>query len=223
MVQKGWQVHKFGGSSLADPDCFRRVGEILLQGQGLGQDKDSRRAVVVSAMGGMTDALLDLVQAAEGSADDISAGLQAISSRYEAAVRELIESPDMVESLLELFNADLDDASDVLHAVSLVRSAAADRSRDLVAGFGELWSARLLAGYLENRSDSEGFGQDVKWVDARDLLVVEQVEMGPAVAMETIPEECGPPFWTRRSGHRGRYGIHCVGQRGAANHPGAQR
>ena len=120
MAKTGWQVHKFGGSSLADPQCFRRVADILLQDQA----GDKGRAVVVSAMGGMTDALLRLVVEAEQSADSIDPGIAAISDRYQAAVRELLGSPDKVEGLLALFDADLRDVSDVLNAISLVRSAA---------------------------------------------------------------------------------------------------
>ena len=141
MAKQAWQVHKFGGTSLAEADCFRRVGEILLA------EKHERQAVVVSAMGGMTDALLDMVAAAELSAAGIQSDLAAIAQRYEACVRALIESPGAVEELMSQFNSELADASDVLQAVFLVRSAA-DRSRDLVAGFGELWSARLLCIYL---------------------------------------------------------------------------
>ncbi len=189
MAKTGWQVHKFGGSSLADPQCFRRVADILLQDQA----SDKGRAVVVSAMGGMTDALLRLVVEAELSADSIDPGIAAISDRYQAAVRELLGSPDKVEGLLALFDADLRDVSDVLNAISLVRSAA-DRSRDLVAGFGELWSARLLAGYLEQQSDRQEGGCPVKWVDARELLVVEHGEMGPAVVWEPSQQNADRHF-----------------------------
>ena len=65
MSDKPWQVHKFGGSSLADETCFRRVAGILLA------TPSARQAVVVSAMGGMTDALLHLVMLAE-RADDLT-------------------------------------------------------------------------------------------------------------------------------------------------------
>ena len=44
MAQPGWQVHKFGGTSMGDADCFRRVADILLA------DPAERQAVVVSAM-----------------------------------------------------------------------------------------------------------------------------------------------------------------------------
>ena len=61
----GWHVHKFGGTSLGDADCFRRVADILLD------EPVARQAVVVSAMAKTTDALLGLVAAAEQSAPDI--------------------------------------------------------------------------------------------------------------------------------------------------------
>ena len=64
MTDNAWQVHKFGGTSLADATCFRRVAEILLAEAA----DHPRQAVIVSAMGGMTDALLNLVSAAEKSA-----------------------------------------------------------------------------------------------------------------------------------------------------------
>ncbi|UCG71482.1 MAG: bifunctional aspartate kinase/homoserine dehydrogenase I [Chromatiales bacterium] len=172
-----WQVHKFGGSSLADPDCFRRVANILLDAG------PAPIAVVVSAMGGMTDALLGLVATAEQGPDDIAPGLEAIAARYEAAVGELLGDGAEATAVLDAFRAELGDASDVLHAISLVRSAA-DRSRDLVAGFGELWSSRLLARYLERESVARNCETDIRWLDARQLIVVEQGEMGPAVLWE---------------------------------------
>ncbi len=171
MAQNGWQVHKFGGSSLADAGCFRRVASILTAASA------NRQAVVVSAMGGMTDALLRLVAAAEVSAEPIAAGLRAIDDRYTAAVRELVGDAPAADDLLDRFRADLGDAADVLQAISLVRSAA-DRSRDLIAGFGELWSARLLGAWLGQNADAD---RPVKWVDARELIVVEHGEMGPGV------------------------------------------
>ena len=59
MAEDGWQVHKFGGTSLGDADCFRRVADILLE------DPSPRQAAVVSAMARTTDALLGLVAAAK--------------------------------------------------------------------------------------------------------------------------------------------------------------
>lgn len=187
MAKDHWQVHKFGGSSLADPSCFRRVSDILLDAG------PAPMAVVVSAMGGMTDALLGLVASAEQGADRIAPGLEAIAARYEAAVDELLGSSAPAGEVLEAFRADLGDASDVLHAVSLVRSAA-DRSRDLVAGFGELWSTRLLAAYLRQAAEARDSATNIRWLDARQLISVEHGEMGPGVLWDVSRENAERHF-----------------------------
>ncbi|QOJ31603.1 MAG: bifunctional aspartate kinase/homoserine dehydrogenase I [Gammaproteobacteria bacterium] len=176
MADNRWLVHKFGGSSVADAECFRRVADILLA------EKAPRQAVVVSAMAKMTDALLSLVAGAEKSPDTIAPGLDALATRYRGAVHALL--PQSLQApLLGSFEADLADARDVLHAISLVRSAA-ERSRDLIAGFGELWSSRLLAAYLSERCRQSGANRPVRWVDARQVIVIEHGDLGPAVQWE---------------------------------------
>jgi aspartokinase/homoserine dehydrogenase 1 len=173
MSTERWLVHKFGGTSMADAGCIRRVAEILLS------NPARRQAVVVSAMAKMTDALLALVSAAEGSSASIRPGLEALAERYRAAVQALLADRVVAQPVLEAFESDLADAEDVLQAISLVRSAA-DRSRDLIAGYGELWSSRLLAAYLDamRRGDAS---RQVRWIDARQVIVIEHGEMGPAV------------------------------------------
>ena len=72
------------------------------------------------------------------------------------------------------------DLRGLLHSISLVRQAG-ERSRDMVAGYGELWSSRLLAAYLSERAQAGARTIRIRWVDARDLIVIERGEMGPAV------------------------------------------
>jgi aspartokinase/homoserine dehydrogenase 1 len=173
----GWHVHKFGGTSLGDADCFRRVADILLD------EPVARQAVVVSAMAKTTDALLGLVASAEQSAPDVASRIEAIAARYRATVAALLRQKAGAENVLKSFTADLADVRDVLHAITLVRQAG-ERSRDLVAGYGELWSSRLLAAYLTERGQSSPGSPPVHWVDARELIVIERGEMGPAVQWE---------------------------------------
>ena len=163
-----WTVHKFGGSSLKDAECIARVTDICESLQG-------DRAIVVSAMGGFTDGLLSLVTAASQNRTDTDA-LDAMRARYSGAAESLLDDKAK-KDLLDQFEADLEDIGSVLQALTLVGSAS-HRSRDLVAGFGELWSARLLAAVLEARG---GSGSAVSCLDARDVLVVEPGDMGPSV------------------------------------------
>ena len=51
----GWIVHKFGGTSVANAERYRHVAKVLAE------RPEKRKAVVVSAMSGITDALIQAV------------------------------------------------------------------------------------------------------------------------------------------------------------------
>jgi aspartokinase/homoserine dehydrogenase 1 len=164
-----WKIHKFGGSSLADAACFRRVARLVLD------TSDERSGVVVSAMGGMTDALIRLAVLAEQDDASFVEELHAIGERYAETARTLLEGDGLV-AVLDQWGGDSEDIKDVLKAVALVRSAP-QRSRDVVAGYGEIWSARLLAALLAQ----EGGERGGTWIDARKVLTVHETELGPTV------------------------------------------
>jgi aspartokinase/homoserine dehydrogenase 1 len=135
MPEMGWIVHKFGGTSLADADCFRRVAAIITR------NSTATTAVVVSAMRGITDQLFSVIEIA-AAGQDIDAALDAIRNRQTETATELL-APDAARSIVAQLDVDLKDIRNVLQALSLVRSAS-HRSRDVITGYGEIWSARLL-------------------------------------------------------------------------------
>ncbi|MDH4126798.1 MAG: bifunctional aspartate kinase/homoserine dehydrogenase I [Gammaproteobacteria bacterium] len=168
-----WYVHKFGGSSLADASRFTRVANLILAHTA--EHGLQRVAVVVSAMGGMTDALLRLATLAEQDDQSYGAELNAIGARYSEAARTLLDGESLI-AVLDGWSKDAQDIRDVLKAIALVRSAP-QRSRDVVAGYGEIWSARLLAAVLARLAGK----QAGTWIDAREILIIRQTELGPAV------------------------------------------
>ena len=164
-----WTIHKFGGSSLADAECIRRVASIVLG------SADTRLGVVVSAMHGMTDALIKLAILAEQDDDAFDAALHSIGQRHSDTAKDLLEGQHLVD-VLDAWGKDADDIIDVLKAITLVKSAP-QRSRDVISGYGEIWSARLLAATILQEAPQ----RDVRWVDARDVVTVTQTELGPTV------------------------------------------
>jgi aspartokinase/homoserine dehydrogenase 1 len=168
-----WRVHKFGGSSVADAACMERVARILEQ------DAHPRLAVVLSACRGVTDALLNLVTSAERQEGSIAQGLEALRSRHETIAQTLLKEAPRRE-FLDSFERDCQDIASILHTVELIRSAS-QAVRDLIAGFGELWSTRLFSAYLRQRGSRPG---PVQWVDARDIITVEWGPLGPSVLWE---------------------------------------
>jgi aspartokinase/homoserine dehydrogenase 1 len=167
-----WTVHKFGGTSVADASCFRRVAGIIAA------DPRANLAIVVSAIKGVTDDLHGLIDKS-ARREPVEPVLQAVRARYERASLDLLGAGG-AKPLLGAFAAELNDIESILKALALVRSAS-HRSRDFVSGFGEVWSARLLAAFL---TQEFGTTRNVAFVNARDVLVIEHGEMGPAVAWD---------------------------------------
>ena len=170
MSGKHWKIHKFGGSSLADAKCFEHVGDIVA---GL---PDAKIGVVVSAMDGMTDKLIRLSLMAERDDSAYITECHEIGQRYSNTAKDLV-SGDRLVRLLDQWGQDAKEIEDVLKTVALVKSAP-QRTRDIVAGYGEIWSARLLAAHLEQKLGAERAGT---WIDAREVVKVRHGELGPVV------------------------------------------
>jgi aspartokinase/homoserine dehydrogenase 1 len=165
-----WVVHKFGGSSVADAACFRQVAEIVEASSNL------REAIVLSACRGVTDSLLELVALAQEPNKEFGPSLRALKARHLELAAELI-SKSAYETYKAQFERDCLDIAGMLQTVRLIRSSTYSM-RDVIAGFGEIWSTRLFAPFLRERARIKG---DILWVDAREVIIVEWGSLGAAV------------------------------------------
>ncbi|HNR21699.1 MAG TPA: bifunctional aspartate kinase/homoserine dehydrogenase I [Steroidobacteraceae bacterium] len=165
-----WRVHKFGGSSVADAACFERVAKIIEA------SPDERLGIVLSACRGVTDALYQLVQIAERQQDGVRRELDQLRARH-AGIATATLGETGARLWLAAFDRDCHDLEGILNTVRLTRSASG-AVRDLIVGYGELWSTRLFREYLAHRGQRKGA---IDWVDARTVLIVEWGPLGPAV------------------------------------------
>lgn len=170
---QAWKVHKFGGSSVADAACMERVATIIEA------DPAQRKAVVLSACRGVTDSLLGLIAMAEQGDPALDSRLQALRQRHIDTARELL-SGELFDQYVAELETDCGDIAGILQTIRLVRSASGTM-RDLIAGFGEIWSTRLFERLLRRRGRSLG---QVQWLDARKVLLVEWGPMGAGVRWE---------------------------------------
>ena len=153
-------VQKFGGTSVADPVAIRRLIDIVRTTRA----RDGRGpAVVVSAMSGVTDALLWIASAAGcGRESEAMSRVAQLSERHLAAAREL--APGQHETLATELGEQFDRLTAVVKALAVLREVS-PRTLDVVAAIGELLSSRIVAAAL---SES---GVPAEWVDARRAIV----------------------------------------------------
>src|ERR1700741_163630 len=153
-------VMKFGGTSVADAAAIENVARIVAS------EHKAAPVVVVSAMGGVTDSLLNATAiAAPGDAHQAFVSLENVFKRHSAAAHELLSNPRR-EELLEQLN---DAADQIAELLKLFATKPADRKalQDAVVSFGEILSSTLLAAVL-NQRDIEA-----RAVDARRCIITD--------------------------------------------------
>ena len=168
---KEWEVHKFGGASLADAGLYRTVGDLLIQ-EAMGKQSDGAvpTMAIVSAMGGMTDLLVKVVDSALVDIDQAKVDLDAAVERQLETLNELAP-PEIVAPIERRIRDDAADVLSLVRSLTLIKSVPAV-TMEVVTGFGEIWSAQTLHAYLQTQ------GVPCDWVDAREILVVKSDSAG---------------------------------------------
>ena len=165
---------KFGGTSVADADAIARVVGIVKAAR---VSSGLPPVVIVSAMSGVTDRLLELTEGAEQRRDaHVLNGVADLSRRHFEAVERLLP-PEAASDALTEIAAHLDDLRALLKATAILR-AASPSAHDAIVCTGELMNSRIMAAALEHA------GIPASWVDARRAVVTDGAHMGAAPLAE---------------------------------------
>jgi len=182
-----WGVHKFGGASLETADLYKTCGDLLVSQSQEAQNQAT--AAIVSAAGGMTDALIGVVNAAVSDMAEGKKRLKAAGDRQKSMLLELVPGkPELTDPVIAAIDSDMKGVEAMLLAASNMRGVP-PQMLELIAGLGEVWSAQTLSAYLNTA------GVKSAWVDARDVLIVPDSSAGgvgeKGTAMDTIE-----PVWS---------------------------
>jgi bifunctional aspartokinase / homoserine dehydrogenase 1 len=138
---------KFGGTSVGSPEAITNVVNII--GDEVAQG--SRVVVIVSAMSGVTDALINSVnEAAHGNKWAYLSGSQKLRDRHAEALHLLTDPGKDRDSVLAEIDRLLAQHVDLCHAVNTLGEAT-PRISDAVIAFGERMSSRIVAAALRQQ------------------------------------------------------------------------
>ena len=169
-MKQSWEVHKFGGASLADVSLYKTVGDLLISESKGRSDGVVPTMAIVSAMSGTTDQLIGVVNAAVKDPAEAKKLLDVCVDKQISTLKGLAGS-EIVAPVEANIRKDADNIMGVLQALKLLRTVPAV-TLELITGFGEVWSAQTLNAYLKAK------GVPCDWIDAREILIVDSTLVG---------------------------------------------
>ncbi|MBE8607452.1 bifunctional aspartate kinase/homoserine dehydrogenase II [Vibrio sp. OPT10] len=141
------QLHKFGGSSLANPECYQRVVNILRE------YSSATDLVVVSAAGKTTNRLIEFVEALDKDGRIAHECLQTLR-QFQLELIEVLLEGELAVQLTATIQQEFTALGELTVPLSEVQKAQ-------VLGHGEVWSSRLLAALL-CQNDLQAVAQDAR-------------------------------------------------------------
>jgi aspartate kinase len=156
------QVMKFGGTSVGNAECIRRAAEIVARAA-----RERSVVVVVSAMGGVTNHLIEAAQASAlgdmGAAGNLA---DILRQQHQEAIETLIGEGNKRAQLSAELKEIIEEVTSLCRGTALLRELT-PRTLDAISSAGERLSARLLASALRE------LGLNATAVEATELIVTD--------------------------------------------------
>src|SRR5881296_258076 len=152
------EIHKFGGASLANGAAIAQAVAIIRA------RRPAPMVVVVSAMAGVTDALLDLAAAAiQRGPDSARATVEALCAQHLGAVRALLGPGPRTDELVQTIEHAFAEVEPLAAGLRILRELT-PRTTDYLVARGEYLSARIVAAALDTA------GCPAAYVDAVEVI-----------------------------------------------------
>lgn len=152
------QVLKFGGTSVGSVESIKQVIQIIDNHR---QNGD-QIAVVFSAMGGITNQLIEIGRMATAGDLDYMDLVRRIEDRHFNVIKALIPVKEQ-SKLFAHVRGIINELEDLLRGVSLIRELS-PRTLDLITSFGERLSTTVITECVKSR------GIPGQYCDARQLI-----------------------------------------------------
>lgn len=177
------KVLKFGGTSVGSVESIKTLVAIV---------KEAHRhnggiAVVTSAMGGITNSLLEIAGLAEQQ-KDYSLLIKRMEQRHVEVIKALVPAKNQNPLLMQL-RIYLNELEELLSGVTALKELSL-RTKDSILSYGELCSTYMVAGILQQHIP------EAKFTDAREIILTD-AHWGNAHIHETKTCELIGEYFTK--------------------------
>ena len=166
-------VLKFGGTSVGSANSLKNVLQIIKSHA----QKGSTQTVVASALGGVTNKLIEVAESAEKSNPLYKDLLKEIENRHIELCNELIPLKKRSGTITEI-KLLVNDLEDICRGVFLIQELSA-RSSDRILSYGEQLSTVILNDFISTS------GIDVTLLDPRRIIKTD-AQFGNAVVDQAL-------------------------------------
>lgn len=137
------QVWKFGGTSVGKPERMNSIRTLV-------NADNSRKVVVLSALSGTTNSLLEIGEAIKNTNIDKANGIiDLLENHYQSFISELYKT----SSGLAIGSTIIEKEFDFIKSLTAIHPFTLKQEKELVAQ-GELLSTQIFAAFLEEQGDS---------------------------------------------------------------------
>src|SRR5215469_937450 len=176
-MKRPLRVMKFGGTSVGDAGCIARVAQIVREAS-----RESSIVVVVSAMRGVTNHLIEAANRSEANEREAVAGLfDSLRRQHDEAIELLIRSEARRAGLTQSTRQIFAEGERLCEGTSLLRELT-PRTLDSISSLGERLSAPIVASTLAEA------GVESEPIDATELILTDSYHGGAQPLMEATRE-----------------------------------
>ncbi len=173
------RVIKFGGTSVGDAYCIAKVVEIIR-----GASQESELVVVVSAMSGVTNRLVEAASQSEaGNGIAVADIFRQLRALHDAALNALIQSPDERTRIGRRMDQLFEEGDRLCQGAMLLRELT-PRAHDAISSLGERLSVRLVAAALAE------CGVASEAIEATELVVTDSSHGAADPWLDLTRERC---------------------------------
>lgn len=158
-------VMKFGGTSVGSIEAIQQVKDIVVKVM----KENWLPVIVLSAMSGVTDQLLQSVEMAKNRRfDSVLQTASILTSRHYEVIDALVTQEERRMAVRQQIDAIITNFTEYCRAIDIIGEAT-PRVLDAIAGMGEMLIVRIFAEVLNCH------GVDAKAMDASKLIVTDRV------------------------------------------------